>query len=238
MNRLVPDRLRSFPQVAEHNWLIHDCMVGFLREAATQTQGRLVDIGCGRKPWRSIFEPHVSEYVGVDLGSSAQGTQDVDIIGSAYATGLPDGQADTVLCTEVLEHLEDPPAAIREMHRILSPGGIVVLTVPLFWHIHEAPRDFYRFTNFGLRYLFERAGFEVIEMRPLTGFIVTFGQLLVYYNRRFAKGRVLAGMFRLINWGIQHISRILGRFDKSTEFSCLYGLIARKQDDRVKLERG
>lgn len=231
MKGLVPRRLRQFPQVAEHNWLIHGYMVDFLRDAAeSHAAGVLVDIGCGRKPWRSIFERYVSRHLGVDLADSLHGSQDVDFIGTAYETGLPDAHANTVLCTEVLEHLNEPQLAIREMHRILSPGGTVILTVPFFWHIHEEPRDFYRYTTYGLRYLFEQAGFEIIKIQPLTGFIVTFGQLLAYYILRLSRFRLLRGAVRLVNWAIQHISKAFNRFDKSHQFTCLYGLIARKTD--------
>ena len=238
MNGLVPKRLRQFPHVADHNWLIHDCMVSFLQEAAeTHAGGVLVDIGCGRKPWRGIFEAYVSQHLGVDLADSIHGTQDVDFAGTAYETGLPNAHANTVLCTEVLEHLEEPQLAIREMHRILSPGGTVILTVPFFWPIHEAPRDFYRYTEYGLRHLFEKGGFEIIEIRPLTGFIVTFGQFLAYFNLRFAKGSLLRRLVRLVNWGIQHISKTFSHFDKSHEFSCLYGLIARKKVITLETDR-
>jgi SAM-dependent methyltransferase len=228
MKRLVPKRLRAFPQIAEHNWLIHDCMLDFLGDVAVHARGILVDIGCANKPWRSLFADRVSAHLGVDLADSLHGTQAVDIIGSAYATGLPDRHANTVLCTEVLEHLERPAEAVAEMYRILSPGGVVILTVPFFWPVHEAPRDFYRYTNFGLAHLFEGGGFEIIEIRPLTGFIVTFGQLLVYYNLRLARGRVLRTLVRPVNWATQHVAHALNRFDKSTDFSCLYGLVARK----------
>ncbi len=230
MSRFVPQELRGFPQVAEYNWVIHGRMHTFLRYAAERYAcGVLVDIGCGCKPWESIFEPHVTEHLGVDVADSAYGKASVDIIGTADATGLPEAQVDTILCTEVLEHVADPEAALWEMHRILSPGGVVILTVPFFWHVHEAPRDFYRFTVFGLRYIFEQAGFELIEIRPLTGFIITFGQLLAYYNRRFAKGHISRCIIRFVNWSIQHISSALDRFDNSPEFTCLYGVIARKK---------
>jgi SAM-dependent methyltransferase len=228
MKTFVPLRLRELPQVAEHNWLIHDCMLRFLSSAATHANGVLVDIGCGNKPWRTLFADHVRTHIGVDLPTSHHSMQWADVKGTAYATSLNDNQANTVLCTEVLEHLERPEDAIAEMYRILSPGGVVILTVPLFWPIHEAPRDFFRYTHFGLKHLFEAAGFDIVEIRPLTGFIITSAQMLTYFNLRILRGRLLRTLARPVNWAIQHAAIFLGRYDNSTEFTCIYGLVARK----------
>lgn len=94
---------------------------------------------------------------------------------------MDDESVDTILCTSVLEHLELPWKAIKEMNRILKSNGCIVDTVPLFWHLYEEPRDFYRYTKYGLKYLFEKNGFEIVELKPLSDFWVTFGQELVYY---------------------------------------------------------
>jgi hypothetical protein len=115
------------------------------------------------------------------------------------------------------------------MNRILSPGGIVILTVPFFWQIHEPPRDFYRYTKFGLKHLFEKGGFDIIEIIPLTGFFITIAQNFVYYFQRFSKIPVIKVVIILINWGIQYAAKILNRFDNSYEFTCIYGVIARKK---------
>jgi SAM-dependent methyltransferase len=89
----------------------------------------------------------------------------------------------------VLEHLEEPEAAIRECHRVLRPGGTAIYTVPFIWHLHEEPRDFFRYSKYGLRYLFEKVGFEIVELRALSGFWVTFGQLFVYNLYRSTAAR-------------------------------------------------
>ena len=227
--KLIPSNLKRFPQISEHNWLIHQLMIDFLEEAAAKYASHdLVDIGCGQKPYQSIFSPYVTCHIGVDLEESPHGTSAVDIIGSAYNTNLEDSTCDVVLCTEVLEHLEDPLCAIREMNRILRDGGTVILTVPFFWHIHEAPRDFYRYSEYGLRYLFEQGGFEIVELKPLSGYIVTFTQLSIYFFKRFQKGFLLRPIGRVLNWLAQYAAIKLDHFDRSYEFANLYGLVARK----------
>jgi len=204
-------------------------MMRFLTDhASLYASGILVDIGCGLKPWLSIFDPHVSQYIGVDLANCVHGTDEIDVVGTAYETTLSANSCDVVLCTEVLEHLEEPQKALREMNRILKNGGIVIVTVPFFWHLHEEPRDFFRYTCHGLRYLFEKAGFEPVEIRPLTGFLVTFIQLSIYYLR--LQRIPLIG--RPMNYLLQQVGLLVNSWDrnrrKSTAFSNLYGLVARK----------
>jgi len=158
--------------------------------AAAHASGTLVDIGCGTKPWAPLFAPHVSEHVGVDHDDSPHDTR-ADVVAGAYEIPLPDGSADTVLLTEVLEHLEDPVRALREAHRLLRPGGAIILTTPLFFPIHEEPRDFFRYSPYGLEHVLREAGFEAIEVRPLSGQWTTLATLRGYSLHPYRRGRVL-----------------------------------------------
>jgi hypothetical protein len=114
------------------------------------------------------------------------------------------------------------------MHRILKPRGVIILTVPFFWHVHEEPKDFYRYSEYGLRYLFQKGAFEIVELRPLTGYVATFTQLSIYFFRYFQKGYILRNLGRLLNWGIQHLALKINPYDRSFRFTNLYGLVARK----------
>ena len=214
--------------VASHNWLIHSIMLPALLAAAENyAQGNLLDLGCATKPWKPLFEPFISTYIGLDHLQSLHPLHQVDIVASVYHTGIQDNLVDTVLSTAVLEHLECPQDALNEMYRVLKPGGKAILTVPLFWHLHEQPRDFFRYTEFGLAHLCSQAGFEIVEIKPLAGFIVTFFQELVYFLNRLRRNYLNLPVLGL-QAIIQRLAYFLNRWDRSYEFTWMYLVIAQK----------
>jgi SAM-dependent methyltransferase len=155
----------------------------------------------------------------------------VDLQGTAYEIPSDDDRFDTVLCTDSLEHFEEPGAAIAEARRVLKPGGYAIYTVPLFWHLHEEPRDFYRYTVYGLQHLFRKNGFEIIEIKALTGFIVTFSQALVYYLYRLRCGGMINPLWWLVppfGLVIQGVAYLLNKVDRSYSFTAEYIVLARK----------
>lgn len=156
--------------------------------AFTYACGKLLDIGCGEKPYQALFARYITKHIGLDHEATLHDESQVDLWGTGYNIPAEDESFDTVLCTAVLEHLEEPDKAIREANRVLKKGGHAIYIVPLFWHLHEEPRDFYRYTKYGLKYLFEKNGFEIVDLKPLSGFLVTFGQELVYYLWRLRRG--------------------------------------------------
>jgi len=200
-----------------------------MRQARLYFRGRLVDIGCGTKPYREALADLVTEHVGVDLPEGIHGEESVDIRGTAYQIPVASESFDSALCTAVLEHLEEPELALRECHRVLRPGGVAIYSVPLIWHVHEAPRDFYRYTEFGLRYLFEKAGFEIVELRPLSGFWLTFGVLLSYNVYRFNRGPLRRlGVIAAASLAIQGVALLLDRIDRTEQWTWMYIVAARR----------
>jgi len=203
----------------------------FEQRALPYVRGRLVDIGCGDKPLEGFLAERIDEYVGVDFEGSLHGLGGVDVVATAYDTKQADQSFDTVLCTTVLEHLEEPEQALREAHRILKPGGCAIYTVPLFWHLHEEPRDFYRYTKYGLRYLFEKTGFEVILVYPCSGFWVTFGSEFNYYVTSFSRG-----LFRYVIDAVKVVNNLLcyrlDKLHKAEKFTWMYLVVARKPGPR------
>ena len=157
--------------------------------SGTCATGRLLDIGCGEKPYKQLFAPFVAEHVGVDHPESPHALTSVDVLATAYEISLDSGTFDTALMSELLEHLEEPQRALAEAFRLLKPNGVPILTTPFIWVIHEEPRDFYRYTPFALEYLLKRVGFEHIEVSPVGGQWATVALLTSYALRRSAGNR-------------------------------------------------
>ena len=225
--------INFFSLARQHNWLIFSIINPAIKaRVKNYAKGRLVDIGCGEKPYKDIISPYVDVHIGVDHEKSLHDKSNVDLIGTAYSLPLESIYCDTAICTDVLEHLEDPLLAILETWRVLKYGGYAIYTVPLFWHLHEEPRDFYRFTKHGLNYLFKKGGFEVIEITALTGFTVTFAQELVYFLYGFRKKGIINPLWWIIPpicHVIQMLAYLINKIEKTEMFTCEYIVVVRKQ---------
>lgn len=192
--------------------------------------GRLIDIGCGIKPYADMLAPYVSEHVGLDREQPFNQNAKVDLVGTAYDIPAVNNSFDSALSTAALEHLAEPEIALRECHRVLKPGGVAVYTVPFIWHIHAAPWDYVRFTNFGLKHLFEKTGFEIIEIKALSGFWVTFGQLFVYYLYRFHRGPLrYIPIIPMLGLLVQGMAYLIDRLDKAEDWTWMYLVVAKKK---------
>jgi SAM-dependent methyltransferase len=146
-----------------------------LAAAPPQAHGRLLDVGCGGQRYRLLFR-NVDAYLGVDLPSNSADNRNLDAFADGLHLPFPTAAFDTVLCTEVLEHVPEPLVLLTEVARVLCPGGLLILTTPQTWGLHEVPHDYYRYTEYGLRYLAGRAGLNVLVVEPTCGVWATAGQ--------------------------------------------------------------
>jgi len=197
--------------------------------AARYFHGSLLDIGCGDKWKNDLIERFVDRYVGVDHAGTVHDRSVIDRIGTAYALPATDNEFDCILCTAVLEHLEEPQAALVEAFRVLKPGGYALYSVPLFWHLHKEPRDFFRFTRYGIEHLFGKAGFELVENRALSGFWATFRSEFNYYLNSFKWGffRPFISLCTALN---NLIFLALEKLHRNEKWTWMYLVIARKPE--------
>ncbi len=138
--------------------------------------GKTLDVGAGEGGrYKGLFP--CSEYLTMDV----EKFPGVDIVGRAEKIPIPDSSVDSIVCTQVLEHLNLPFEATREFFRILKPGGHILLTAPQINELHEEPNDFFRYTKFGLISMFESAGFKVIAYEQRGGFFTTVAQIKIRY---------------------------------------------------------
>ncbi len=195
-------------------------------------RGELAEIRCGGHTCTRLTRGIVTRHVVIEHESACHPREGVDVV-TAYKTGLPDASVDTVLCTTVLEHLERPGEALREIRRVLKPDGFVILSAPLLWHLHGEPRDFFRFTEYGLRSLIEQSGLSLVHIQPLGGFVVTFAQGLCCYLEGVSgwPGRLVGPAQQLLQ---RFAYAVHSRgWDKSRRFTWGYLAVARKAPPAV-----
>lgn len=142
-------------------------------------RGRLVDLGCGKAPLHGIYRAWVSEVTCVDWPSSVHASPYLDhAVDLNGPLPFDDGAFDTIVLSDVLEHLAEPSLLWREMARVLAPRGHVLLNTPFLYGIHEAPHDYARYTEFGLRRFAVQAGLEVVLLAPVGGSLHVMADLL------------------------------------------------------------
>jgi SAM-dependent methyltransferase len=168
---------------------------------------RVLDVGSGAKPYLGVFGPHASEYVSVDATNPA-----ADLLGTVESLPVPDGSFEVVLCTQVLEHCADPPQAVRELRRVVAPGGRVLASTHGVQVYHPAPDDLWRWTHAGLDRLFrENADWASLTVRPGSGTAACLAMLLSHFLNLLAARVGLRRPARLLiaamNAGAEAIDR-------------------------------
>jgi SAM-dependent methyltransferase len=156
---------RVTPSIFQYDYLVLKALSADVRrliDATPRGLARALDVGADKSPYRALLEARGLEVRTLDVSRESG----ADYQGTVESTGLPDASFDVVLCTQVLEHCDDPFQGIREIRRILTPGGHAILSVPHVWFFHPHPRDHWRFTQQGLARLCESAG---LEMQTLLG---------------------------------------------------------------------
>ncbi|MBY0340736.1 MAG: methyltransferase domain-containing protein [Rhodocyclaceae bacterium] len=161
-------------------FLARRALWGAIHDERNLLSGKLLDVGCGHKPYRALFD--VESYVGLEIDtpeSRARGVADAYYDGKIFP--FEDASFDAVLCNQVLEHVFTPIDFLSEIRRVLTPGGRLLLTVPFVWDEHEQPFDFARYSSFGLKYLLEQQGFKVVRQRKMLNDASLLFQLLIAY---------------------------------------------------------
>ncbi|MBS1600055.1 MAG: class I SAM-dependent methyltransferase [Bacteroidetes bacterium] len=148
---------------------------------SSQMTGRLLDFGCGSKPYKSFFK--VDEYVGVDFQNEGHphDNEQIDFFYDGKALPFPNEYFDCVLCSEVFEHIFNLEEVLKEINRVLKKDGKILITCPFVWNEHEIPFDYARYTLFALKDILERNNFCIVEFEKSGNFVTTLTQLWVLY---------------------------------------------------------
>lgn len=160
---------------------------GAIEQSAPILKGRLLDVGCGTKPYKEMF--NVDSYIGLDIDTEVSRKRNIaDHFYDGTVFPFEDSYFDSALCNQVLEHVFNPDEFLHEINRVLKPGGKLLLTVPFVWDEHEQPYDFARYSSFGLRALLEKHGFTILQHKKLGADATIFFQLANAYLFKIIQG--------------------------------------------------
>lgn len=189
-------------------------IIKFIDKYSNKCSGKLVDIGCGNKPYIKYFN-YIDEYIGVDIHKG-----EADIIANAKCLPIKEKSIDVILCNQVLEHEPEPDKIIVEIHRILKKGGTLILSAPQMGRMHGEPSDYYRFTKWGLRYLLEKGNMKIETIKSHGGIFRAIGSHLNFFIIKYFGGN------KLLKYILRHTIVSINNFI----FSFLDKLIAWDKD--------
>jgi SAM-dependent methyltransferase len=194
-----PGEARRHPDVGSRTYAVRKPLATWLQRQAELAsrrpeRPRLLDVGCGIKPYAPFWTGVVSEYVGVDIANP-----EAELEGTVEAIPVADGSFDLVVCTQTLEHAADPARAVRELRRVVAPGGRVLASTHGVQVYHPDPDDYWRWTHAGLERLFrENGSWSAVTVEPGAGTAATVGMLvatLIWFLAKRARVRPLAWPF-------------------------------------------
>lgn len=180
----------------------------FIEQAASEIPrgSKVLDAGAGQCQYKKLFDRH--EYITVDAacGDETWDYSQIDFVCDLESMPFSDNEFDCIICTQVLEHVKEPQLVVNEAYRVLRPGGSIYLSAPQGWGVHQAPHDFFRFTCYALEYLFEKAGFKVVYIKPSCGYFgylanrLTILPKVLFWQIRNIWLRVVLFPLELLSW--------------------------------------
>jgi SAM-dependent methyltransferase len=204
-----PGDYRRRPPLSSPTYAVRAPLAAWLREQAEARRARRVlDVGCGVKPYYPFFEPYASEYVGVDVVENPA----ADLQGAVESLPVEDASFDLVLCVQVLEHADDPTQGVRELRRVVKPGGAVLASTHGVQVYHPAPVDLWRWTHAGLDRLFRENGdWSLLSVQPSSGTTACLGMLVSIYADLLARRLHVPAAGRAVVAGLNRGAAALDR---------------------------
>lgn len=231
--------LFSFNVVCRDRWIA--------KQAARLPAGsKVLDVGAGSCPYRHLFahcKYETQDFMALrDDQLRHGGYGPIDYVCDVTAIPVSDGSFDAVLCTEMLEHHPEPIAVVKELGRILVPGGYLILTAPLGSGLHQEPYHYYGgYTPWWYHRFLKEAGFEHIAIEPNEGSLRFFGQEAVRFVQTTAPWRLAMPtpwrivwffpwvlLIPLLGVVIPLICKVLDQFDQEKRFTVGYHVTARR----------
>lgn len=220
--------------------LLNNLQVDLLLRNSQYIKGSLLDAGCGEKPYSLIYDELTETSIGCDVEYCVHDQTAVDVFATLDKLPFQNNTFDTVLCTNVLEHVAENERAFGELSRVLKSNGYMILSVPFLYPTHEIPHDFYRYSFYGLKYQLEKNELDILNAVPWGG----IGMMILVYCSLFfcklLKIKLISSFACVLQEGIYAIykknclgSLISKGIEKRTAkiISTGYFIVARKRQD-------
>ncbi len=137
-------------------------------------RGRVLDLGAGMAKYKDTIKKNVSDYVACDVKKN----ENIDMFCNVTNLIFPPESFDTVISTQVFEHVDNPFTVIREIKKVLKTGGNAIITAPFMFPFHADPKDNFRFSREGLEEILKSAGFEIIDSGIYGGFFMVLSEII------------------------------------------------------------
>jgi SAM-dependent methyltransferase len=169
------------PDLSHPYYLIRSGLYKSIRQLSPALGGKLLDLGCGSKPYQQLF--NCEEYIGIDFVNPGHPheSENIDIYYDGKTIPFPDNHFDSILCSEVFEHIFNLDEVLIELHRVLKPGGSILITCPFIWKEHETPNDFARYTLFALESILTKQSFVPVATQKAGNFIEAITQIWILF---------------------------------------------------------
>ncbi len=200
----------KYPGISVHSYIIASNQIEYYQKYIKEhCSGKLLDCGCGDVPFYGIYKDQIESNYCVDWENSLQQQIHIDqFINLNEQLNLPSNEYDSVLLSDVLEHIAEPSNLLKELNRVLKQNGKLIIMVPFLYRLHEEPHDFYRYTEYSLKHLLEKNGFKLIKIESYGGIVDVIFDLLnkVFFNSPL-KNKILNRLYKLVN-KINYFKRI------------------------------
>src|SRR5215471_17650924 len=169
------------PNITYPAYLTRNRLLKAIANYSKELKGVMMDFGCGSKPYKPLF--NVEKYIGVDFENPGHPhiNEQIDVFYDGKKIPFDNDYFDSVFISEVFEHVFDLDEILKELNRVMKPGGLMLITCPFSICEHEVPHDFARYSSYGIRYLLEKNGFEILQQQKSGNSIETIQQLRITY---------------------------------------------------------
>lgn len=215
-----PEDIRN-PKISSDIYLQFSAISDDVKANAKEAKGILLDIGSGMAPYEPFFKPYIKKYIKMDGFYYKNGQS--DLIGDGMNIPIKSNSVDTVLCTQVLEHVQYPQKAINEIQRILKPNGVCILTTHMANPLHGLPHDYFRFTKYAFTSVLFK-NFKSVRVKENGGALLSISQFICWGISEKLPKIIATPIIVFINLTIKPLDKIM--FNEM--FTTNYIVIARK----------